>query len=333
VFKKNINVVVNSNCFESGSRGVKEYYTWLCDEDGDSSEGVIRFRELKKTRWGQLLWWFKNNSNVIWSPSHATSIISRRHVVTVHDLINLDNCRLGRAWFRFLAIYINLFFVFLFSPAIVCISKATEARVHFYFPFVKCKTFVFTSPARIPVGEDTSTLSIINKEQFVLVVSNNLPHKNNEFVLENLPKYLSDLGLQLVIVGVENDCFKKEISNVLHYQKLSDPEMNFLFRNCLCVCSPSLAEGHNIVLAKANSLNKPLLASDIAVHREYYPNAFFFNPSDPATLIDAMSVVNLLPEAVVTLNKSCCKSIEQLKMDYFCLFKKVGERFKKNERM
>lgn len=328
MFKKNIKVVVNSNCFESGSRGVKEYFTWLCDDHNDDSEGAIRFKDLKRTRWMQIFWWFKNNGNVVWSPSHATSIISRRHVVTVHDLINLDNCRSGRQWFRFLAIYINLFFVFLFSPAIVCISKATEARVHSYFPFVKSKTFVFTSPACIPVGDDTSTLSRIDKGRFVLVVTNNLPHKNNEFVLGDFPKHLSELDLQLVVVGVGHEGTQSAESNVFLYQQLSDSEMNFLFRNCLCVCSPSFAEGHNIVLAKGNSLNKPLLASDIPVHREYYPNSVFFNPYDLASLLDGLRMICLLPETVIASDSSNHKNIEQLKMEYFHLFQKLSELIK-----
>lgn len=325
MFKKNIKIVVNSNCFDSGSRGVKEYFTWLCDDGGEYVEGSIHFKDVKKTRWRQIFWWFKNNSYVTWSPSHATSIISRRHVVTVHDLINLDNCRTGRRWFRFLAIYINLFFVFLFSPAIVCISKATEARVHSYFSFVKNRTFVFTSPTRIPVGEDTSALSRIDKGRFVLVVTNNLPHKNNELVLGDFPKYLSELDLQLVVVGVGHDGAQSAESNVFHYQQLSNSEMNFLFRNCLCVCSPSFAEGHNIVLAKGNSLNKPLLASDIPVHREYYPNSVFFNPHDPASLLDALRMVCLSPENVIASDSSKHKNIEQLKMEYFYLFQKVSE--------
>lgn len=332
MFKKNIEVIVNSHCFESGSRGVKEYFTWLCGEQTQGGAGrSIRFKDLVESRWRQIFWWFKNDKEVIWSPSHATSVISRRHVVTVHDLINLDNCRTEGQWLRFWAIYSNLLFVFLVSPAIVCISKATEARVHSYFPFSKHKTFVFTSPAKISVGEDTSPLEQIDKGRFVLMVTNSLPHKNTQFVLDHLPKHLSDLGLQLVVVGAGGAVTESGMSNVFNYQYLSDSEMNFLFRNCFCVCSPSFAEGHNIVLAKANSLNKPMLASDIAVHREYYPNSVFFNPSEPETLIDALKVVNLSAEAVVLPDNSCSKSIEKLKMEYFYLFERVSERFQRSD--
>lgn len=329
--KKNIEVIVNSGCFQSGSRGVKEYFLWLCGGEVLENENYsIKFKRFEKSRFRQVFSGFWR-SEIIWSPSHATSIISRNHVVTVHDLINLDNSKSEKKFFKFFVLYFNLFLVLWVSPAIVCISKATQNRVHAYYPFTKKKTLVFTSPEKIEVGQEVEGLSQVEKGRFILMVTNSLPHKNHDFVLNSLPKYLTNIDLQLVVVGIDPEQVQLKNDKVLFFHKLSDPIMNFLFRECLCICSPSFIEGHNIVLAKGNFLNKPLLASDIQIHREFYPNSVFFSPYKSEELINGLKSICFSPGYKVDSCDLRFKNIQNLKAEYFNLFEKLSTQLNKDD--
>ena len=62
-----------------------------------------------------------------------------------------------------------------------------------------------------------------------------------------------------------------------------------LARQSLAVLQPSLFEGWSSSIEEAKSLGKPVLASDIAVHREQdAPGARYFSPIDPANLAAAL---------------------------------------------
>lgn len=314
--QKKFKVLVNNDCFNSGSRGVKEYYNWICGDQGDK----LSFEDVTCTRWSQLFWGLSRSSDIIWSPSHATSILSGRHIVTVHDLINLKNCHHEGRWLKYLAIYLNLLAVFLTSPMIVCISRATESVVHSIYPFTKSKTKVINSPSMVEVGTEVDEVLSLSGIKFVLMVTNNLPHKNTDFILNNLPRYLLEVDMMLVVVSSTVENSTKYGANVRTFNGLTERQMNYLFRNCSCICSPSLMEGHNIVLAKGNYLKKPLLASDIPVHREYYPHSVFFDPHDPSSLILAFN--NIFQSDRAGIVESSSKGLHQLQKEYAELFKK-----------
>jgi glycosyltransferase involved in cell wall biosynthesis len=58
-----------------------------------------------------------------------------------------------------------------------------------------------------------------------------------------------------------------------------------LMRRSLGVIQPSLFEGWNTVVEEARCLAKPIILSDIAVHREQNPpQSIFFPPNSPETL-------------------------------------------------
>lgn len=58
-----------------------------------------------------------------------------------------------------------------------------------------------------------------------------------------------------------------------------------LMRACVAVINPSYFEGWSSSVEESKSMGKPLIASDLAVHREQaHPNALYFDPDDVATL-------------------------------------------------
>lgn len=62
-----------------------------------------------------------------------------------------------------------------------------------------------------------------------------------------------------------------------------------LMRACLAVVQPSLFEGWSTVVEEAKLLGKPILLSDIAVHREQNPKSgYYFHEQDPVDLKDTV---------------------------------------------
>lgn len=282
---------VNLDSIVNGSRGVKRYYQALVQE-GILDEMVVSYYQSRKffpSRLSQLFWSFFNFRAHVWSPSHATSILSVNHIVTVHDLINLKNTSVWSV--RFWLVYSNLFFVFLFCKKIVCISCFARSQVLQFFPFVFKKTIVVKSPTVVGCVSKMDSNYVGFKElankQFVLVVSNDLPHKNNKFVLEGLCRKAKLYNYSIVLVGV-NDLivFNSLDTNVHHrvhsFSRVSGHEMDWLFLNASLVVSGSFLEGHNLVIAQALFCGCKVLCSSIDTHKEFY-NGFvkFFDPNDP----------------------------------------------------
>ncbi|MFG6415755.1 glycosyltransferase family 4 protein [Roseateles sp. DC23W] len=62
-----------------------------------------------------------------------------------------------------------------------------------------------------------------------------------------------------------------------------------LMRACVAVVNPSFFEGWSSSVEESKSMGKPLIASDLAVHREQaHPHAAYFDPKDPSALAALM---------------------------------------------
>jgi hypothetical protein len=85
--------------------------------------------------------------------------------------------------------------------------------------------------------------------------------------------------------------------------------------NCRAVIQPSLFEGWSTVVEDAKALNKWVILSDIAVHREQLSiNVDFFNPKDSIALSKLIEL-HIANERKVA------------KLDYHFQLKKFGKGF------
>jgi glycosyltransferase involved in cell wall biosynthesis len=66
---------------------------------------------------------------------------------------------------------------------------------------------------------------------------------------------------------------------------LSDTEAVDLMRAATLVIQPSRFEGWSTVVQESNALGRPLICSDIAIHREQAPGALGFFPCDRPELL------------------------------------------------
>ena len=96
------------------------------------------------------------------------------------------------------------------------------------------------------------------------------------------PTYFNSLLTRIAEVGVHD---RIRILGMIPQEHIQP-----LIRQSIAVLNPSLFEGWSTTVEETKSIGKPILLSDIAVHREQNPpNAIYFDPYKPQALADAMS--------------------------------------------
>jgi glycosyltransferase involved in cell wall biosynthesis len=139
-------------------------------------------------------------------------------------------------------------------------------------------------------------------EKFALVANQFWRHKNHEVVAEALAQ-LAARGLRIpcVLVGLpadyrdpENVTLSRLLQQLAHgglsgqvivLGHVPRAELVDLLRAAAVIVQPSRFEGWSTTVEDAKALGRPLLCSDIPVHREQAPKALgFFGCDDPAAL-------------------------------------------------
>jgi glycosyltransferase involved in cell wall biosynthesis len=147
-------------------------------------------------------------------------------------------------------------------------------------------------------GDPVTTRTKFNlPEKFALIANQFWAHKNHALVVEALAK-LKDLNIPVVMTGLPSDHrdpANKNFSSLL--QAIATAGLNNqitilglvpfadlmnLMRTAALIIQPSRFEGWSTVIQDAVALGRPLLCSDIAVHREQVPRALGFFPTDRA---------------------------------------------------
>lgn len=144
-------------------------------------------------------------------------------------------------------------------------------------------------------------------QKFALVVNQFWSHKNHAVVVDALVR-LKKAGLRIpfVLTGLPSDYrdprngtlsrllqaiaeggVREEVT-VLGFVERA--QLNDLLRCAAVIVQPSLCEGWNTTVEDAKALGRPLLCSDLAVHREQAPSALgFFPPEDGSALAELLS--------------------------------------------
>jgi glycosyltransferase involved in cell wall biosynthesis len=188
---------------------------------------------------------------------------------------------------------------------VVVSSKAVEEDFVRFCPSCREKVRVFPFPSLSvfmpPVESDSSSRAILEKygigRDFMLVVNQFWMHKNHALVIEAMGRLMSGSSCpQVVMIGQpfdHRDPNGKTLSRLL--SRIAELELegrlkllgyvprdvkNALLRSCKVMIQPSLCEGRNVSIEDAKALGRPVIASDLAVHREQVPGAFGFVRTD-----------------------------------------------------
>lgn len=113
----------------------------------------------------------------------------------------------------------------------------------------------------------------IKQDNFILTVGSIDPRKNLNCIIDSY--LMSNQKYKLIIVGAENKVFRKFISkdndlgkNIIFTGYVSDELLFEYYKKSLCFVSASLYEGFDIPTLEALYFNKPIVTSDIPVHKE-----------------------------------------------------------------
>jgi len=196
------------------------------------------------------------------------------------------------------------------APIVVLSSKSAETDFRKFYPHASCTTKVL--PFKIisqPQWYEADSKEIQRKyclpDKYFIISNQFWQHKNHLTVFYAL-KLLKDSGIEPVVVctGHIYDYRRPDYSDLIlqtiHTSGLSRQiyllglipknDQIQLVRRSIALIQPSLFEGWSTVVEDARCLGKPLILSDLPVHREQNPpDSRFFDGKSASSLAPVMA--------------------------------------------
>lgn len=195
------------------------------------------------------------------------------------------------------------------AKRIIVSSKSCYDDLRSFAPWSLDKARILPFVAQIP-GEvySSSPKNICSKynipERYIFLPNQFWRHKNHKVVVEALEKALPKCP-RLTIVCTGNTNEERELGYFGHFLGMISragvreqmvllglvprDDLFSLMRQSMAVLQPSLFEGWSTTVEEVKSLGKPLIVSDIPVHREQdAPGAHYFDPLDADSLADCL---------------------------------------------
>jgi glycosyltransferase involved in cell wall biosynthesis len=163
--------------------------------------------------------------------------------------------------------------------------------------------------------------------RFALYVSSFYELKNQRLLISAFASNCTPKGLYLVSVGGRanseyyESCNSLALSsgNIILPEDVDDAELSWLYEHCDVYVNPSFFEGFSLTPLEALSFGRPIVLSNIPVHKEVYGDGFeYFDPNNIESLESALQT------AVTDSYKSRCKFLgrpllEKYSWDTFAL--------------
>lgn len=231
-------------------------------------------------------------------------------VVTIHDLILLEEPRSARATTRHPFIYALKYLGFKrvlahaihASKKIIAVSETTKSDILKHFPDIHPEKIVVIYEGVTPLASPTSSASPTSFP-FLLYVGNAYPHKNLSVLLEAFQLIHQRIpALHLIFAG-RDDQFSRHLEqqaqksrSASHFSFIrnpSDEQLGDLYRHAELYVFPSRIEGFGLPPLEAMRMGTPVACSDIPSLREILGEAAcYFPPNDPKHIAD--TIVSLL---------------------------------------
>jgi glycosyltransferase involved in cell wall biosynthesis len=195
------------------------------------------------------------------------------------------------------------------SPVrVVFSSQDAEKDFHTYYPNQQTKNYVVhfavTHPDTANVSEPEIRKKFQLPEKWLFSPNQFWQHKNHPVIIRALAKLRERNVLPHVVFTGKEDDFRNPgyagevkklalqlgVSEQCHFLGFIDrAEQLWLMKNAEAVIQPSLFEGWSTVVEDAKALQKPVILSDIPVHREQMNRGVvFFDPDSPESLSAAV---------------------------------------------
>ncbi|MBI5369980.1 glycosyltransferase family 4 protein [Candidatus Uhrbacteria bacterium] len=249
-------------------------------------------------------------------------------VVTIHDLILLEEPKSARATTRHPIVYALKYAGFKrvlahsvsASKKIITVSEATKRSILTHFPNVSEKKIVVIYEGVSPLPPVASSAPLV-PDPFLLCVGNAYPHKNLDVLLRAFDQlHVRQPEIHLVFAG-RDDVFSRSLqkraqqslaqSHIHFIFSPNDEDLSGLYHHAKAYLFPSRIEGFGLPALEAMAAGVPVIASAIPALKEILgDSALFFPVHDPSAL--ALTIEQLLndPQKQQTLVQ---KGFERIK--------------------
>lgn len=230
-------------------------------------------------------------------------------VVTIHDLILLEEPKSARATTRHPFIYTLKYRGFKrvlshavhASQKIIAVSEATKTDILKHFPDISPEKIVVIYEGVTPLPPSPATTQPL-PFPYILYVGNCYPHKNLEILLKTFDLLHSTFpDLHLVFAG-RDDHFSRQMevlsqispnaSFISFLRNPPDTDLTKLYTYARAYIFPSRIEGFGLPPLEAMSMGTPVVCSDIPSLREVLgKSAAYFSPHNPQHIADTIASV------------------------------------------
>lgn len=230
-------------------------------------------------------------------------------VVTIHDLILLDEPRSARATTRHPLLYALKYAAYRVvlahavrkSLAIIAVSEYTKRSILRHFPDVSPEkiTVIYEGVTDLPSSHANSQIPT-PKSPYFLHVGNFYPHKNLESLLHAFSMFVqTHPDVRLVLAGAR-DAFSRRLEReadeigipkgaLVFVPSPDDDALSALYRHASLFIFPSRAEGFGLPGLEAMQEGIPVAAARTGSLPEVYGDAaIYFPPDDLEAMVSAM---------------------------------------------
>lgn len=177
-------------------------------------------------------------------------------------------------------------------------SNAVASELKQRFTFLEKKVTVIYPPMPCFCLDDQSAPDVLNEnipqQPFFLSVGSIEPRKNLFRLLEGWQRAYSQCGIPLVLVGPygwkQRKLIREQLAateDLYWLDNVNDATLLALYKKAIAVVQYSLYEGFDYPVAEALCMGKPVVASDIEVHREVLAGCGLFASASDTEILTA----------------------------------------------
>jgi glycosyltransferase involved in cell wall biosynthesis len=208
--------------------------------------------------------------------------------IRVHDIFPITNAH----WYRFLSAIsfkISLDRAVRENHKFICNSEYTKSQLIKFYPSANAEV-LYCNPARLPLDScgncDFCSKPHLFDYNYVIAVGTIEPRKNYSGLIRAWKNVCKSTDRKLIVVGRYGWKAKKILKKLqnteglIYIDNACDYAVNQLLLKSKAFISCSLDEGFDFPSVDAAIMKKPVLLSDIPVHRELHgETAIYFNPN------------------------------------------------------
>jgi len=123
---------------------------------------------------------------------------------------------------------------------------------------------------------------------------------------------------------LHKELLKNKINDLIFLPHLNNANLLWIIKNSIFLVSPSIKEGHNLVINEAIAENINVLCSDIKVHREFYDNqCIFFDLYDSNDFIDKFNYLLDKPN-IIKKSTFYSRTYDNIADEYIKIFNSIS---------